>query len=135
MHALGGLRARRWVVVGVCHACRRLGVRDRLLFDGFDRWRIGGEEVPVDADLRARLLAALGPERAVVDDERHAAEHSIEALLPWLRRAVPDAEFVPVLVPGMALARMRSLATGLAAALADVCRDSRLDSRARTSAS
>lgn len=121
-HVLPGLRAGRWLLFGVCHACRRLGVRDRLLFDDAAFWRVGGEDVPVEADLRARLLARLGPEDAVVAADRHAAEHSLEALVPWLRAAVPDAAFVPVLVPGMSWERLLALADRLAVALAEECR-------------
>ncbi len=122
LHLLPGLQAPRWLLVGVCHACRRLGVRDTLLFDGFDTWRVAGENVPVDAELRAELLAALGPDLARVDDERQAAEHSLEALLPWLRSAVPAASFVPVLVPGMSWERLDTVADRLAGALAAICR-------------
>ncbi|MHB8078229.1 MAG: AmmeMemoRadiSam system protein B, partial [Candidatus Krumholzibacteriia bacterium] len=122
-HVTPGLRAPRWIVLGVCHACRRLGVRDRLLFDDFDAWRVAGSDVPVDAALRARLLAALGPDAAVVARDRQAAEHSVEALLPWLRDAVPDAVFVPILVPGMSWERLEALSARLADALADLCRE------------
>ncbi len=122
VHLLPGLRARHWVVFGVCHACRRIGWRDRLILDDFDRWRVAGREFPVNTALRAELLAGLGPASAVVDRERQVREHSVEALLPWLYLAVPDADFVPILVPGMALARMDSLANRLAELLADVCR-------------
>lgn len=122
-HVLPGLRAKRWVLFGVCHACRRLGVRDRLLFDDAAAWRVGGEEAPVDAALRARLLARLGPDDAAVAADRHAAEHSLEALVPWLRAAVPDAAFVPILVPGMSWERLLALADRLATALAAECRE------------
>jgi len=122
VHVLPGLRARRWLVVGVCHACRRIGLRDRLLFDNHVLWRVGGVTFPVDVDLRARLLGRLDESMAGVDDERHAAEHSVEALLPWLRAARPAATFVPVLVPGMEFDRLRETADALAAALAGICR-------------
>jgi AmmeMemoRadiSam system protein B len=122
-HVLPGLQAKRWLVVGVCHACRRLGVRDRLLFDGYDAWRVAGVEIPVADGLRARLLRLLGPDLATVDDERHAAEHSVESLLPWVRAAVPEAEFVPVLVPGMDWSRLETVANALGKFLARICRE------------
>ena len=123
LHLLPGLRARRWIVLGVCHACRRLGVRDRLIFEDFDAWRMAGRELPVDAVLRSRLLAELGEDFAVVDDARHAAEHSVESLLPWLREANPEAGFVPLLVPGMDWPRLLEAADALAGALARICAD------------
>jgi len=120
---LPGLQARTWVVFGVCHACRRLGVSDTLLFDDYDAWRVAGVEVPVAVDLRARLLAALPADMATVDRERQAAEHSIEALLPWLRAVQPDVRVVPILVPGMSLERMREVGGAVARELAAACRE------------
>jgi len=129
VHLLSGLQAPRWVVFGVCHACRRIGVRDRLIFDGYTSWNVAGTDLPVDVALRSRLLAKLGANSehdeciAYVDDERHAAEHSVEALLPWLQTAVPRATFVPVLVPGMDWSRLQQLADAFAGALAAICRE------------
>ncbi len=123
LHVTAGLKAPRWVVFGVCHACRKLGVRDRLLFDSFSSWRVGGADVPVDTALRAKLLERLGPDDAIVADDRQAAEHSVEALLPWLRHAQPGAEFVSVLVPGMTWERMQEVSGRFAEALAAICRE------------
>ena len=52
LHLLPGLQAERWVIVGVCHACRRIGVRDRLIFDSYDSWVVAGVTFPVDSGLR-----------------------------------------------------------------------------------
>ena len=121
--ALPGLRARTWLVIGVCHACRRIGVRDRIIFDDFDAWNVAGERIPVDRILRHRLLRALDPDVFTVDRERHAAEHSIEALLPWLQAAAPGSRFVPVLVSGMEPDGIRTAAGRMADALAEICRE------------
>jgi AmmeMemoRadiSam system protein B len=122
LHLLPGLKADRWLIVGVCHACRRLGLRDRLIFDGFAAWRVAGKEIPVDVGLRERLLARLDSTEAYVDNARHAAEHSVESLLPWIHAVAPRASFVPVLVPGMSWPRMQALAERLAVVLATICR-------------
>ncbi len=123
VHLLPGLQAPRWLVIGVCHACRRLGVKDHLIFDGFGAWRVAGVSFPVDLELRSQLLAGLTSSEAGADDERHAAEHSVESLLPWLGVAVPGVTFVPLLVPGMDWQRLQELADRLAAVLAEVCRE------------
>lgn len=122
VHALPHLQARRWIVLGVCHACRRLGVRDRLLLEDYDAWRVAGKDYPVAADLRADLLQGLGRD-AEVSRERHAQEHSIEALLPWLGAGAGDYTFVPVLVPGMEPDRLQELAAEFAAILHRLCRE------------
>jgi AmmeMemoRadiSam system protein B len=122
LHLLGGLQARHWVLIGVCHACRRSGVRDRLIFDSFASWCVAGDTIPVATSLRADLQAALTPTEFSIDNTQHAAEHSLEALLPWLRTAVLDADIVPILVSGMSWPRMQQLADRLASALAATCR-------------
>ena len=122
VHALPYLQAPRWIVVGVCHACRRIGLRDQLIFDNHEAWEVAGRQFAVDGELRQALIAGLG-ELALVDDEHHAQEHSIEALLPWLGAAVPEAVFVPVLVAGMDLLELEQRAENLAAILVRICRD------------
>ncbi len=121
VHLLAGLHAKRWIVFGVCHACRRIGVRDRLIFDSFTEWNMAGVDFPVDTNLREQLMAGLTDDLVFVDNKRHAAEHSIEALLPWLRTAVPEVEFVPILVPGMEWPRIIELADAFSSALAAIC--------------
>jgi len=121
VHLLGGMVAPRWIVFGVCHACRRIGVRDRLIFDDYERWKVAGVEFPVDTELRQQILDRLDSSTAFVDRERHRQEHSVEALLPWTRLAVGDFQFVPILVPGMEFSRMDSLSTRLATIVAQIC--------------
>ena len=121
VHALPWLQAPRWVVIGVCHACRRVGVRDKLLLDDSAVWNVAGRDFPVDTDLRADLAARLG-DRAEVSVERQAVEHSVEALLPWLDAAVDEPRFVSVLVAGMELDTLRDAASATAVALAAICR-------------
>ncbi|MFH1841596.1 MAG: AmmeMemoRadiSam system protein B [bacterium] len=123
LHVLPGLRAKQWLLFGVCHACRRNGLRDRLIFDSAATWQVAGRQLPVDRELRAELLAGLSPAAATVENERFAAEHSLEALLPWLQNEQPEARFVPILVPGMELPRLEELAGQLAEALAGICRN------------
>jgi AmmeMemoRadiSam system protein B len=121
VHLLSGLQARHWLLVGVCHACRRLGVRDRLIFDSYESWQVAGKTFSVDKQLRSQLLDGLSDDVAYVDDERQAAEHSVESLLPWLGVAVPGFTFVSVLVPTMEWPRLQELADLLSTALAEAC--------------
>lgn len=123
LHLLPGLQAERWVVLGVCHACRRQNVRDRLLFDSWETWSVAGRDLPVDIELRDELRRRLGQDLAAIDDARHAAEHSVEALLPWLHLARADMRFVAVLVPTMDHDRLHEAAAVLGAVLADLCRE------------
>lgn len=114
--------ARTVIVVGVFHAYRRFGERDRLVFDAHRAWRAPDGPVPV-SPLRAELLRALPDGDAIQDDACHDSEHSIEALVFWLRHARPDLEIVPVIVPACAFERLEALAAHLGDALRAACRE------------
>ena len=59
-------------------------------------WQTPLGSVPVDAALAAALIDSDGGYAA--DVRAHAREHSIEVLLPFLQRAIPDLTIVPVVV-------------------------------------
>ena len=109
--------ARRVVLVGVFHKYRRFGVRDRLVFDPYRAWRTPDGEVPVSG-LRGEILAALPGEDWIQDAAMHDSEHSLEALVYYLRHGRPDLEIVPILVPAASFPRLRELAEHLGKALA-----------------
>jgi AmmeMemoRadiSam system protein B len=112
------VQARRVVLIGVFHGWRRLNARDQLVFDAFRTWRTPDGPVPVSA-LRDELIPMMPAGTAVVNNEWQDSEHSIEAIVYWLRHRNPDLEIVPVMVPVMNEARMRELADALSRALAD----------------
>ena len=114
--------ARTVIVIGVFHRYRAFGMRDRLVFDPYKAWRAPDGTVPVSS-LREDLIARLQPGDFVQDAASHDSEHSVEAQVFWLRRARPDVEIVPIIVPAARFDRLEELAGRLATALAAVCRD------------
>ena len=113
--------AKTVVMIGVFHKYRRFGAHDVLVFDSYRSWRTPDGEARVSS-LREELLGRLAGGDAVRDDTAHDSEHSLEALLFWLKHARADVEFVPVIVPAMSFDRMQALAGRLAAALAESIR-------------
>jgi len=111
--------AKTVVLVGVFHKYRRFGAHDVLLFDSYRAWRTPNGDVPV-AGIREEALALLPVGDFVRDNAAHDSEHSLEALVYWLRYARPDLQIVPVIVPAMGLARMEELAGRMASALGRV---------------
>ena len=109
--------AKTVVLVGVFHRYRRFGEHDRLVFDRYRAWRTPDGPVPVSR-LRDDLLGALSPEDFVQDAAMHDSEHSLEALVYWLKHANPDLEIVPIIVPAAKFERLEELANHLGAALA-----------------
>jgi len=114
--------AKRVVLVGVFHKYRKFGVHDRLVFDPYRAWRAPDGEVPV-SDLRRELLAALPKEDWIQDAAMHDSEHSLEALVYYLKHARPDLEIVPIIVPAASFPRLREMAEHVGTALASSLRD------------
>ena len=111
--------ARTVILVGVFHKYRRFGAHDVLVFDSYRAWRSPDGDVPVSG-IREEILEKLPKGDFVRDNAAHDSEHSLEALLFWLRHERPDVQFVPIIVPAMGFARMQELAGHLATALAAV---------------
>lgn len=89
-------------------------------FDGVSIWPVGAFESPlgpaaVDETLAADLLKA-----PVIHDLPHAhhREHSLEMQLPFLRRLLPDASIVPMLMGYQVRETIEALADALASVAA-----------------
>jgi len=117
--ALRNLKARTVVVFGVAHKARQLGLEDQLVFESFTHWRAPYGDIPA-SPLRERIVAALPEGSCRLSDEMHSLEHSVEAKLPFLQYYNRAVQFVPILVPSMAYARMNELALPLARAIAAI---------------
>jgi AmmeMemoRadiSam system protein B len=111
--------AKTVVLVGVFHKWRTFGAHDVMVFDPYRAWRTPDGEVPV-SPLREEILARLAKSEFVQDAAWQDSEHSLEALLFWLRHERADLEIVPVIIPVMSFARMDTLASHLAVALSEV---------------
>jgi hypothetical protein len=122
--------AKTVVLVGVFHKYRRFGAHDVLVFDSYKAWRTPDGDVPV-SEIREEVLALLPKGDFVRDDAAHDSEHSLEAIVYWLRHARPDLQIAPVIVPAMGAERMEELAGRLASALARVMTSHRLQLGAR----
>lgn len=106
---LRGLSPPTIVLVGPSH---RLPFRGVSIFSRGE-WRTPLGPIAVDEDLAARLLAA---DRGIVDDPRpHAAEHSLEMQLPFLKHLAPQARIVPLLMGSQVRDEVDALAAALAA--------------------
>jgi len=101
-HVYPHLTAKTVILVGVAHKARDFpGTEGKLVFESFDAWRGPYGEVAV-SPLRDEWLAELPEgEVAVIEDDLHRVEHSLEALIPWLQHHRRDVEIVPILVPAM----------------------------------
>jgi len=106
------------IVIGVFHGFRKFDLRGRLVFDPYEAWRTPDGPVRV-SPLREDLIRRLPPHAALEDAAMHDSEHSIEALVYWLRHARPDVTIVPVLAPAGPWERIVELAELFRGALDD----------------
>ncbi len=109
--------AKTVVVGGVFHRFRKFDAKDVLVFDTDRAWRAPDGEVPVST-LREEILGRLPKGDAVADAAMHDSEHSVEALVYWLKHLRKDVEVVPVIVPSMGWERLSELGERLGAAIA-----------------
>jgi AmmeMemoRadiSam system protein B len=114
---LANVRAPTVVVFGVAHKARQFAMENRIVFDSFTHWHGCYGDIAV-SPLREELIAAMPKDMVVVHDELQAAEHSVEAKLPFLQHYNRDIRHVSILVPAMPHARMREIAPSLAEAIA-----------------
>lgn len=111
--------AKTVILVGVFHKYRKFGAHDVLVFDSYRAWRSPDGDVPVSG-IRDEIVNLLPKGDFVRDDVAHDSEHSLEALVFWLRHERPDLQIVPVIVPAMGFQRMQELTDRLATAIATV---------------
>jgi AmmeMemoRadiSam system protein B len=110
------VRARTVVVFGVFHKAKLFECRDKLVFDAYRTWR--GPYGPVKvSSLREQILRRLPKNDYVVSNDMHMAEHSVEAIVPFLQAYNRDVEIVSILVPPMDWATLDRIAADLADAL------------------
>jgi AmmeMemoRadiSam system protein B len=110
------IKAKTVVLVGVFHRYRRFGAHNVVVFDTYRAWRSPDGDVPV-SPLREELIAGMPADEVTSSAAMHDSEHSLEALVYWLRHIRPDVEIVPIIVPESAFPRLEVIAGHLAAAL------------------
>ncbi|QGY41630.1 AmmeMemoRadiSam system protein B [Pseudodesulfovibrio cashew] len=108
--------ARTIVMLGPNHT----GKGDRFALWPKGRWAIPGGAVSVDAALAETLLEAdpmLTPDTAA-----HLEEHSLEVILPFLRRLDPETVVVPIAVSGYVFEDLKRVGQALGKVLAGLGR-------------
>ncbi len=119
---LQNVKATTVILVGVAHKAKKFGLEDKMVFESYDHWQEPYGPVKVSI-LREKILNQLPRSAYVVHDSMQQAEHSVEALIPFLQYYNRNVEIVPVLIPYMSFDRMNALAGTLSLALMQVMKD------------
>ncbi len=113
---LRNIKAPTVILLGVAHKAKKYEVENRMVFDSFDYWQEPYGPVKVSG-LREAIMNKLPRSAYIVHDSLQKAEHSLEAILPFLQYYNSRIEIVPILIPYMSFATMKTLASDLAEAL------------------
>jgi AmmeMemoRadiSam system protein B len=123
--ALQNIKAKTIIIFGVAHKAAQLKLEDQLIFDSFTHWRGPYGNVKVSA-LREEIMKGLPIAIFQVNDSMQTIEHSVEAEIPFLQYFNRNVEIISILVPYMSYERMNELAKPLAASIAKVMQEKKL---------
>ena len=116
---LQNIKAPNLVLIGVAHKAAQFGIEDSLVFDSFSGWKGPWKAVMVST-AREQIFKLLSQKYAVINDTLQKAEHSIEALIPYLQYFNKNISIIPILVPSMSPDRMQECGKALAEAIKEV---------------
>ncbi len=100
---------KRVIIIGPNHS----GVGANIAVSGADSWATPLGNIPISTNLRNELLAAISA--AVIDDQAHRSEHSIEVMLPFLLKKQPELEILPISLSQLSLAACLQFGSAIAA--------------------
>jgi len=116
------MKAPTVILVGNAHWSEAFGIRNKLIFGDFKRWRGPYGPVQVSA-LRDQITARLQPGSFTVNRKLVETEHSLEALVPYLQYYNRKVEIVPILVPFSSWDNIDRLGLELAQVVAGLCKE------------
>ena len=117
-HVIPYIKAKRVIIFGVAHKAILFDFEDRLIFGNFSHWDTSCGKIKVSG-IRDYLIENLEMEHYVISPGFMFSEHSIEALMHWLKYYNNDVEIVPVCVPYMNWERMQELSRAFSRILAE----------------
>ncbi len=104
---LKNIHANTIILFGVAHKAKKFNIENRLVFDSFDEWKEPYANITIP-DLREAIIKNLPTEAYIVHDSLQQAEHSVEAIIPFLQYFNRKIRIISILVPYMSYERMGS---------------------------
>jgi AmmeMemoRadiSam system protein B len=122
---LKNIHANTIILFGVAHKAKKFNIENCLVFDSFDEWKepYGNITIP---GLREEIIKNLPAEAYIVHDSLQQAEHSVEAIIPFLQYYNRKIRIISILVPYMSYERMDHLSGLLAPAINKALKDNGL---------
>lgn len=123
---LQNVKAKTIIFFGVAHKAKQFKVENYIVFDTFDKWTEPYGPVDVST-LRNEIIDALPKSTYIMHDSLQQAEHSVEAIIPFLQYKNRNIRIISILVPYMPFTRMDEISTPLAETLVKVMKNHNLD--------
>lgn len=115
------IRAREFVIIGLTHGTVRKAINDPqdvIILDNFDIWT-GPYKSIKTSPLREEIKKKLNNKFYEVNDTGQGAEHSIEALLPFIQHYNREIKITPIMITAMDYDRMKDISSALSKIIAD----------------
>ena len=122
---LKNVKANTVILIGVAHKAKKYNIEDEIVFDSYDGWAEPYGVVRISS-LREKIISNLSKSFYSIHDSLQQAEHSLEAIVPFLQYYNRNVEIVPILVPYMSFERMKGIAGSLARSLIKVMQENDL---------
>jgi len=119
---LQNIKARNLILIGVAHKAAQMRIEDSLVFDSYQAWKGPWKNITV-SPVREEIYNLLKGKYATVNDSLQKAEHSVEAMIPFLQYFNKDISIVSILVPAMSPDRMEACGKELAEAIRSVAKN------------
>jgi len=116
---LSHISAKTVIIFGVAHKAKKFGVEQKLVFDSFNEWKEPYGNIKI-SPLRDDIIKNLPKEDYIIHDSLQQAEHSVEALVPFLQYYNRDVQIIPILIPYMDFEMMEKYSADLAKVIAGV---------------
>jgi len=113
------------ILFGVGHKARVFGIEDKIVFGSYKKWKSPRGTVEI-SELQNSIMKNLPEDQYTVHDSLQAAEHSLEAIVPFLEYYNANVKIIPVIVPAMSFERMEAIASSLSEAIWKTMKDADL---------
>lgn len=119
------IKAKTIIIFGVAHKAKKFGVEQKLVFDNFDEWKEPSGNMKI-SPLRNEIIKNLHKNDYIIHDSLQQAEHSVEAIVPFLQHYNRDVQVVPILIPAMNFDLMEKYSMELAKTILKVMKENKL---------
>ncbi|HEY4799281.1 MAG TPA: AmmeMemoRadiSam system protein B [Bacteroidia bacterium] len=122
---LRNVKAKTIILFGVAHKAKQLNLQDKLIFDSFTQWKGCYGNIKA-SPLREKLISKLPNDIYEINDSMQILEHSVEGILPFVQYFNHKVEIISILVPYNSWENMNIQSQHLAAAIASVLNENKL---------